>query len=126
MPTGGPTDRLSRPHGPSDITILMAKPDPLRTQIASRFARFDVAKIGGGYTLRNRRDGSPVARLKPFSDGDDFELLYWSRARERWRTFGPLGPMRLTLDEIQEIIENEPLFRRHKSLWSSLLNGIFR
>ncbi len=98
----------------------MAKSDPILAQIVNRFARFDVRKIGGGYTLHDRHDGSPVARLKPFSQTDDFELFYWAIGPQRWRTFGPLGPFKLTLDEIQEIIEHESIFRRRHSLWSCI------
>jgi hypothetical protein len=103
----------------------MAKPDPIRAEIVSRFARFDVTKVGGGYTLCDRRDGSRIARLKPVSQ-TSCELFYWSLAHEKWRPFGPFGPMPLSLDEIHEIIENESLFRRHSSLLGRIQSAVLR
>lgn len=108
----------------------MAKVDPVLTEIITRFDRFEVAKGRGGYALLDRRSRAPLARLKPFPQSEKFELFYWSLAAERWRTFGPFGPMKLTLDEIQEIIENEPMFRRTTSLlsliYAAVLHRIFR
>jgi hypothetical protein len=59
----------------------MATPDPILAQISARFARFDVVKNRGGYTLRDRRSEAPVARLRPLPEEDAFELFYWSLAR---------------------------------------------
>ncbi|MGB8840943.1 MAG: hypothetical protein WCC64_07705 [Aliidongia sp.] len=97
----------------------MAAPDPILAQIAARFARFDVVRNRGGYTLRDRRSEAPVARLRPLPDEDAFELYYWSLARERWSPFGPLGPMVVTLDEIREIIDNESMFQPPRRSWIS-------
>ena len=55
--------------------------------------------------------GSVLARLKPIPQTDRFELFYWSLVRERWRTFGDFGRLRLTLDRAYEIFRNEPIFR---------------
>lgn len=101
----------------------MAAPDSVLTQFASRFPHFEVIKNRAGYSLRDRHSGAPVARLKRFTDSDNFELFYWNTGNERWRTFGPFGRMPLTLDEVFEILENESLFRRRRP---SLLRRIFR
>lgn len=90
----------------------MAASDPTLAQIAARFDRLDVDKARGGYTLRDRRSGEPVARLRPVAENGHFELLYWSLTKERWSTFGPLGRMHLTLNEAYEIIAGDPVFRR--------------
>jgi hypothetical protein len=99
----------------------MAAPDPILAQIAARFGRLDVAKSRGGYTLSDRRSGNPIARLRPFPESDGFELFYWSLAHERWRTFGPLGPIKVTLDEAREIVDNESFFQPPRGSWLSRL-----
>ena len=52
----------------------------------------------------------PLARLKPIPQSDRFELFYCSEMRERWRTFGDFGPLRLTLERANEVFRNEPIF----------------
>lgn len=89
----------------------MTTPDPMLAKIVARFNGLDVAKSRGGYTLHDRRTGSPVARLKPIPDTDRFELLYWSLVTERWRTFGDFGRLKLTLDRAHEIFQAEAIFR---------------
>ena len=89
----------------------MTPPDPILAKIVARFDDLEVAKIRGGYTLHDRRTGSPVARLKPIPDSDRFELLYWSLVRESWRTFGDFGRLKLTLDRAHEIFGAEAIFR---------------
>jgi hypothetical protein len=88
----------------------MTEPDPTLAMIAAAFADLDVVKSRGGYTLVDRRSGTPLARLKPFPQSDRFELFYWSDIRERWRTFGDFGPLRLTLDRAREIFQEETIF----------------
>ena len=76
----------------------MAKLDPTLAQIAAQFTRHDVQRSGGGYLIRDRLTSNPVARLRPIPDTDRFELFYWSNVRNRWRTFGNLGRMKLMLE----------------------------
>ena len=101
----------------------MAKPDPIRTEITTKLAGFDVDKTRGGYTLRDRRSRAAIARLKRFPGSDDFELFYWSAVRDAWRTFGPLGRMRLTLDEVSDILQHDPMFKLRRSFWRRLIFG---
>jgi hypothetical protein len=89
----------------------MTPPDPTLAMIATRFDGLDVAKTRGGYTLHDRRTGSPIARLKPIPDTERFELFYWSLARQGWRTFGDFGRLKLTLDRAHEIFNAEAIFR---------------
>ena len=89
----------------------MTSSDPILAEIAARFDGLDVVKTRGGYTLHDRRTGSPVARLKPIPDTDRFELFYWSLARDAWRTFGDFGRLRLTLDRAHEVFHAETIFR---------------
>ena len=97
----------------------MAKTDPVLDRIAARFPRLAVSKARGGYILADPRSERPVARLRPIPKSDGFELVYWSAARDAWRSFGPLGPMEVSLDELQDIVEHEPLFRLPKRGWLS-------
>jgi hypothetical protein len=76
----------------------MTEADPTLASIAAMFCDLDVTKSRGGYTLIDRTTGTPLARLKPIPQTDRFELFYWSLVRERWRTFGDFGRLRLTLD----------------------------
>jgi len=101
----------------------MAKSDPVLDQIAARFARLAVSKTRGGYVLTDSQSEKPVARLRPIPKSDGFELFYWSAVHDGWRSFGPLGPMEVSLDEVQDIIDNEPLFRLRRRGW---LSRIFR
>lgn len=89
----------------------MAKPDPTLDRITASFADFDVARSRGGYLLTDRRNGNPIARLKPFSGSEDFELFYWSEVRGAWRTFGNFGRMKLTLQDAHEIVHADPMFQ---------------
>jgi len=89
----------------------IAAPDPILTQIAAQFGSFAVEKGRGGYTLSDRRGQAAIARLRPITGTDRFELLYWSAVRGRWRTFGNLGVMKLRLPDAYEIVSNDPIFQ---------------
>ena len=101
----------------------MAKPDPILDRIALGFGSFAVSNTRGGYILADSRSPKPIARLRPIPRSDGFELFYWSVVHDGWRTFGPLGPMEVSLDEVQDILEHEPLFHPRRRGW---LNRIFR
>lgn len=107
-PTRSPED------GPSGTLAPMRSPDPILAKITALFDGLDVVKASGGYTLYDRPTDSPVARLKPIPDTDRFELLYWSLVRERWRTFGDFGRLKLTLERAHEIFHAEAIFRIQK------------
>ena len=102
---------LWRDVDPLGTMAPMSSPDPLLIEIAQAFEDLDVVKARGGYTLYDRAADRPVARLKPIPDTDRFELLYWSLAKEGWRTFGDFGRLRLTLERAHEIFRAEPIFR---------------
>ena len=89
----------------------MTKPDPILSQIAARFKKFDIEPGRGGYTLVDPSTSEPVARLRPIPASDRFELFYWSKTKGRWTTFGNMGRMKLMLDSAHEIIENDPMFQ---------------
>jgi hypothetical protein len=91
----------------------MTGPDPIRDAIATMFHDLAVVRSRGGYTLVDPHGGTPLARLKPIPQSDRFELFYWSEIRERWRTFGDFGPLRLTLERANEVFRNEPIFHSH-------------
>jgi len=89
----------------------MPSPDPNLAKPAQAFKGLEVVKSRGGYTLYDRGADRPVARVKPIPDTDRFELLYWSLAKDGWRTFGDFGRLRLTLERAHEIFQAEPIFR---------------
>ena len=91
----------------------MTEPDPTLAAIAATFTDLDVVKSRGGYTLVDPRSGTPRARLKPIPQSDRFELFYWSDMRERWRSFGDFGQLRLTLERAREIFREETIFHIH-------------
>jgi hypothetical protein len=95
----------------------MTKPDATLALIAARFTRHDVEKSGKGYQILDRRTANPIARLRPIPNTDRFELFYWSNAKGRWTTFGPLGRMKLVLESAHEIVENDPMFRIPRRWW---------
>lgn len=102
-------------------SLALPPPDPIGDRIAAAFSAFEIRKIRGGYPLAEPRTGRPVARIKPLPDTYRFESFYWSRARQRWKTFGPFGSMRLKYDEVADIIQNDPMFRiRRKGFIASL------
>jgi len=86
-------------------------PTPILTQITAQFGNFTVENGRAGYTLSDRRSHVAVARLRPLTGTDRFELLYWSAVRGRWRTFGNLGVMKLRLQDAYEIVSNDPIFK---------------
>jgi hypothetical protein len=85
--------------------------DATLTQIAAKFTRFDVEKSRGAYMIIDRRTSDPIARLRPISGTDRFELFYWSNTNGRWRTFGNMGRMTLMLESAHEIVEADPIFK---------------
>jgi hypothetical protein len=89
----------------------MTKPDPTLAQIAAQFTRHSVEKSGGAYLILDRPTANAIARLRPIPGTDRFELFYWSNLKGRWTTFGNLGRMRLMLENAQQIVENDPMFR---------------
>ena len=101
----------------------MTASDPIGTRIAATFPALDVHKARGGYTLTERRGSKAIARLKPWPDTDRFELFYWSHVRERWKTFGNFGRLKLDLDSAAEIVRNEPIFRIKQRGLLSLIFG---
>jgi len=88
----------------------MTEADPTLASIAAMFSDLHVAKSRGGYTLIDPSTDTPIARLRPIPQTDRFELFYWSLVRERWRSFGDFGTLRLTLDRAHEIFRNEAIF----------------
>jgi hypothetical protein len=66
-----------------------------------------VRKRRGGYTLSSARTGAPVARLKPMSEGECFEVLWWRR--DAWGSAGPFSAV-FGLDDALAFIASEPPF----------------
>ena len=95
----------------ADIVDIMSKTDPIMQQIAAELSQFDIEKSRGGYNLLDRRCESAIARLRPITDTDRFELFYWSNDRGRWRSFGNLGRLKLMLQSAREIVDADPIFR---------------
>ena len=86
----------------------MKKTDSLLTRIEA----YNQAKGGGviirrankGYSLFDEADGSPIARLRPTSEEDEMEVLWWSH-RYKWEPvtdFGVILPLEEALDFVAE------------------------
>ena len=101
---------MSQLHWHGGELAAMTDFNPTHVMIAATFAGLEVVKSRGGYTLVDPGRGTPLARLKPIPQSDRFELFYWSDMRERWRTFGDFGPLRLTLERAHEIFREETIF----------------
>jgi hypothetical protein len=63
-----------------------------------------------GYTLTHAASGAPVARLRPDSNGEHGEVLYWSLRTDRWSPTGPFGRTILPLDQAPRFIAAEAIF----------------
>ena len=68
-----------------------------------------VRKDRSGYTLIRDDMGIPLARLRPNLDKGSFEVLYWSRSRERWRQIGDWGVTMESLEEALDFIARDPM-----------------
>ena len=67
-----------------------------------------VRKDRGGYSLIREDTGMPVARLRPQDLEGKFEILFWSRSRERWQRVGEWGVTASSLDEALDFISRDP------------------
>jgi hypothetical protein len=67
-----------------------------------------VRKDRGGYSLIREDTGVPVARLRPQERAGAFEVLCWSRSRERWQRIGEWGVTAPSLDEALDLISRDP------------------
>ena len=88
----------------------MRPSDPVIERIAAyRWSRGGVQarRVRGGYTLTSARTGAPMARLKPLSSSDRFEVLWWRRGA--WGSAGPFSAI-LPLDDALAFIADEPAF----------------
>jgi hypothetical protein len=68
-----------------------------------------VRKDRSGYTLIREDTGMPMARLRPNEAKGSFEVLCWSRSRERWRPIGEWGVSMNSLDEALDFIASDPM-----------------
>jgi hypothetical protein len=68
-----------------------------------------VRKDRNGYTLIREDTGLPMARLRPDESNGGFEVLCWSRSRERWRPIGEWGASMRSLDEALDFIASDPM-----------------
>jgi hypothetical protein len=68
-----------------------------------------VRKDRTGYSLIREDTGTPLARLRASEPDGSFEVLCWSRSRERWRPVGEWGVTMPTLDEALDFIATDPM-----------------
>jgi len=68
-----------------------------------------VRKDRSGYTLIREDIGIPLARLRPDEEKGSFEVLCWSRSRERWRPIGEWGVTMDSLEEALDFIAGDPM-----------------
>ena len=84
--------------------------------ILERIAAFNEAAGGGvriqrqsnGISLYREDNGRPIARLRPFGEGDRVEVLWWSH-RGKWEQIGDMGPMVMPLDGALKYISRDPM-----------------
>jgi hypothetical protein len=84
--------------------------------ILERIVAFNEAAGGGvqiqrqsnGFSLYREDNGRPIARLRPFGEGDRVEVLWWSH-RGKWEQIGDMGPMVMSLDEALKYISRDPM-----------------
>ena len=92
------------------------KPLPKPDKMLDRIMAFNEAKGGGviiekrakGYSLFREDNGRPIARLRPFGEGDRVEILWWSY-RDKWERIGDCGPTMMPLEEALEYISKDPV-----------------
>lgn len=70
-----------------------------------------VEKRGGGYSLLSRHSGAPVARLRPTTDAEKVQVLWWDG--ERWKAPGPFGTPTMALERALDYIASERAFWIH-------------
>lgn len=63
-----------------------------------------------GYTLYHAQSGRPIARLRPTTQDDRVEVLYWSFWKEAWTRGGPLGRAIFSIDRALEFIASQDIF----------------
>jgi hypothetical protein len=84
--------------------------------VLERIEAFNVANGGGvlirkaakGYSLFREDTGRPIARLRPTSKADLFEVMWWSH-REKWEQIGDFGPMVMPIDDALDYIAKDPI-----------------
>jgi hypothetical protein len=65
-----------------------------------------IQRQSNGVSLYREDNGRPIARLRPFGEGDSVEVLWWSH-RGKWEQIGDLGPMVMSLDEALDYISKD-------------------
>jgi hypothetical protein len=63
-----------------------------------------------GYTLYHAQSGRPVARLRPTTQDDRVEVLYWSLWKKAWTCGGPLGRATFSIDRALEFMADQDIF----------------
>jgi hypothetical protein len=84
--------------------------------ILERIAAFNEAAGGGvriqrqsnGISLYREDNGRPIARLRPFGEGDRVEVLWWSH-RGKWEQIGDMGPVVMSLEEALSYISRDSI-----------------
>jgi hypothetical protein len=70
-----------------------------------------VKKRGRSYSLLSGRTGAPVERLRPTTEAETVQALWWNG--ERWKALGPFGTPTMTLDRALDYIASERAFWIH-------------
>ena len=68
----------------------------------------EVVRASRGYTLHSRRTDGLVARLRPTSEGDEVQVLWWRGPA--WGAPGDFGPLIMPLDQALQFIATEGFF----------------
>jgi hypothetical protein len=103
-----------QPGPAEEITMTAVGTDELRRRIAAyAFPRdgVEIVRANRGYTLYSRRTHGPVARLRPTSQDDTVQVLWWRG--QAWAAPGDFGPVIMPLDQALEFIATESFFWIH-------------
>jgi hypothetical protein len=77
-------------------------------QLIENFA-FDAGPVvaqrrNRGFTLIHAETGVPIARLRPLTRDDLYEILYWSLRNQRWASFEPFGRTALPAEQAVRLV----------------------
>ena len=67
-----------------------------------------IQRQSNGFSLYREDNGRPIARLRPFGEGDRVEVLWWSH-RGKWEQIGDMGPVVMSLEEALSYISRDPM-----------------
>ena len=100
------TRRELAPAGPVILDFVKCRIEAFNRQQGGGVT---VSKDETDYTLTSEDTGIPVAKLRRKGRRGEFQVLYWNRETQRWRTVSLFGGSVFSLDEALDFISNDPM-----------------